>query len=70
MLAMLERAYDMQSDDFSNKAEAFEAFDDIPLSPENESTIGAVIARRTAGVTCSRVRWASRPRPRCSVRPR
>lgn len=36
----------MQSDNFSNKAEAFEAFDDIPLSPENDRTIGAVIARR------------------------
>jgi secreted PhoX family phosphatase len=36
----------MQSDGFSNKAEAFEAFDDVPLSPENERTIGAVIARR------------------------
>ena len=36
----------MQKDDFSNKAEAFEAFDDTPLSPENDSTIGAVIARR------------------------
>ena len=47
MLAMLERgACDMQRDGFSNKAEAFEAFDDIPLSPENESSIGAVIARR------------------------
>ena len=36
----------MQEDDFSNKAEAFEAFDDIPLSPQTDSTIGAVIARR------------------------
>ncbi len=36
----------MQKDNFSNKAEAFEAFDDTPLSPENDSTIGAVIARR------------------------
>ena len=36
----------MQKDAFSNKAEAFEAFDDTPLSPENDSTIGAVIARR------------------------
>ena len=36
----------MQEDGFSNKAEAFEAFDDIPLSPQTDSTIGAVIARR------------------------
>jgi hypothetical protein len=36
----------MQTDDFSNKAEAFEAFDDIPLSPPTDKTIGAVIARR------------------------
>ena len=36
----------MQNDRFSNKAEAFEAFDDIPLSPPTDSTIGAVIARR------------------------
>jgi uncharacterized protein len=36
----------MQEDDFSNKAEAFEAFDDIPLSPASDDTIGAVIARR------------------------
>jgi secreted PhoX family phosphatase len=36
----------MQGDHFSNKAEAFEAFDDIPLSPQTDHTIGAVIARR------------------------
>lgn len=36
----------MQEDRFSNKAEAFEAFDDIPLSPPTDDTIGAVIARR------------------------
>ncbi len=36
----------MQDDHFSNKAEAFEAFDDIPLSPPADDTIGAVIARR------------------------
>jgi secreted PhoX family phosphatase len=36
----------MQEDRFSNKAEAFEAFDDIPLSPPQDHTIGAVIARR------------------------
>ena len=36
----------MQKDSFSNKAEAFEAFDDTPLSPESDNTIGAVIARR------------------------
>jgi uncharacterized protein len=34
------------SDQFSNKAEAFEAFDDIPLSPARDDTIGAIIARR------------------------
>ena len=36
----------MTEDRFSNKAEAFEAFDDIPLSPPTDDTIGAVIARR------------------------
>src|SRR5262245_46754466 len=36
----------MNSDTFSNKAEAFEAFDDTPLSPRTDATIGAVIARR------------------------
>jgi uncharacterized protein len=37
----------MQNDDgFSNKAEAFEAFDNTPLSPPTDRTIGAVIARR------------------------
>jgi uncharacterized protein len=36
----------MINDRFANKAEAFEAFDDIPLSPPREDTIGAVIARR------------------------
>lgn len=36
----------MTPDAFSNKAEAFEAFDDAPLSPPREDTIGAVIARR------------------------
>lgn len=36
----------MQNDNHSNKAEAFEAFDDTPLSPESDNTIGAVIARR------------------------
>lgn len=36
----------MQSDDFSNKAEAFEAYDDIPLAPPRDDSIGAVIARR------------------------
>jgi secreted PhoX family phosphatase len=36
----------MQADRFSNKAEAYEAFDDIPLSPPVDDTIGAVIARR------------------------
>ena len=36
----------MQKDSYSNKAEAFEAFDDTPLSPESDNTIGAMIARR------------------------
>src|SRR5262245_55159605 len=36
----------MQDDAFSNKAEAFEAFDDIPLAPQRDDSIGAVIARR------------------------
>jgi secreted PhoX family phosphatase len=36
----------MHDDDFSNKAEAFEAFDDIPRSPAEDDTIGAVIGRR------------------------
>src|SRR5262245_46158353 len=44
------RARDMHKDRgedrFSNKAEAFEAFDDTPLSPQTDHTIGAVIARR------------------------
>jgi secreted PhoX family phosphatase len=37
----------MQGDDFSNKDEAFQAFDDIPLSPVGDDTMGAVIARRS-----------------------
>ena len=36
----------MGDDDFSNKDEAFQAFDDIPLSPPDDDTMGAVIARR------------------------
>ena len=36
----------MQGDDFSNKDEAFQAFDDIPLSPVGDDTMGSVIARR------------------------
>jgi len=36
----------MGMDSFSNKAEAFEAFDDIPLAPMRDDSIGAVIARR------------------------
>jgi secreted PhoX family phosphatase len=36
----------MTNDGFSNKAEAFEAFDDTPLSPAHADAIGAVIARR------------------------
>jgi secreted PhoX family phosphatase len=36
----------MQEDAFSNKAEAFEAFDDVPLAPARDDSIGAVIARR------------------------
>lgn len=37
---------DMDTDDFSNTAEAFEAFDDVPLSPARDDSIGSVIARR------------------------
>jgi secreted PhoX family phosphatase len=36
----------MTSDAFSNKAEAFEAYDNIPTNPQTEPTIGSVIARR------------------------
>ena len=36
----------MGDDNFSNKDEAFQAFDDIPLSPPGDDTMGAVIARR------------------------
>lgn len=36
----------MKADNFSCKAEAFEAFDDVPLSPPRDDTIGAVLARR------------------------
>jgi len=36
----------MDTDDFSNTAEAFEAFDDVPLSPARDDSIGSVIARR------------------------
>jgi len=36
----------MGDDNFSNKDEAFQAFDDIPLSPADDDTMGAVIARR------------------------
>jgi secreted PhoX family phosphatase len=36
----------MQEDRCSSEAEAFEALDDIPLSPPTDDTIGAVIARR------------------------
>lgn len=36
----------MRDADFCNKAEAFEAFDDIPTNPKPEHTIGDVIARR------------------------
>ena len=32
--------------EFGNKAEAFEAFDDIPTNPNLDNTIGDVIARR------------------------
>jgi secreted PhoX family phosphatase len=38
----------MTSDAFSNKAEAFEAYDDVPTNPQTEPTIGTVIARRYA----------------------
>jgi secreted PhoX family phosphatase len=36
----------MHEDEFSNKAEAYEAFDDIPLAPPRDDSIGAIIARR------------------------
>ncbi len=36
----------MRDEEISNKAEAFEAFDDIPTNPRVERTIGDVIARR------------------------
>jgi uncharacterized protein len=36
----------MGDDDFSNKDEAFQAFDDIPLSPPDDDTMGAILARR------------------------
>jgi secreted PhoX family phosphatase len=36
----------MNAERFSNKAEAFEAFDDTPLSPTRGDTIGGVVARR------------------------
>ena len=36
----------MSTDNFSCKAEAFEAFDDVPLAPPRDDTIGAVLARR------------------------
>jgi secreted PhoX family phosphatase len=54
----------MRADPFSSTAEAFEAYDDRPLSPEREDTIGAIIARRygrrdilkgTLGVTAATV---------------
>lgn len=38
--------HDHVDDDFSNKAEACEAVDDIPLNPDVEHSIGAIIARR------------------------
>src|SRR5262245_35396303 len=45
-VAVVSRGPPMQEDAFSNKAEAFEAFDDIPLAPPRDDSIGAVIARR------------------------
>ena len=36
----------MGTDNFSCKAEAFEAFDDVPLAPPRDDTIGAVVVRR------------------------
>jgi uncharacterized protein len=36
----------MSSDAFSNKAEAFEAYDDIPTNPQKDATIGTVVAGR------------------------
>lgn len=35
-----------RDDGFSCTAEAFEAYDDLPLSPSQDETIGAIIARR------------------------
>jgi secreted PhoX family phosphatase len=35
-----------EGDEFSNKAEACEAADDIPVNPDTERSIGSVIARR------------------------
>lgn len=37
---------ELHQDDFCNKAEHFEAFDDIPLNPNLENTIGDVINKR------------------------
>src|SRR5687768_876344 len=57
----------MTADKFSNKAEAFEAFDDTPLSPHAGDAIGAIIARRysrrdmlkgSLGVTAATVLFA------------
>jgi len=36
----------IHSDEFGNKAEAFEAFDDIPTNPNLSTTIGDVINTR------------------------
>ena len=38
--------HDRVDDDYSNKAEACEAADDVPVNPDVERSIGAVIARR------------------------
>ena len=62
-------------DGFSCTAEAFEAFDDIPLSPPRPDTIGAIIARRysrrdmlkgSLGVTAATALFGTR---RCTGRP-
>jgi len=36
----------MTDDRYSSTAEAYEAFDDIPLAPPSQDTIGAIVARR------------------------
>ncbi|MEO0681064.1 MAG: dTDP-glucose 4,6-dehydratase, partial [Pseudomonadota bacterium] len=42
----MDRKQIIASDEYGNKAEAFEAFDDIPTNPNLANTIGDVINRR------------------------